>query len=238
MKKIVIVVTGFVFLGGCQAIHVAKLATAASGVKNCKYEIQESSEYLSIIGNGHYLSKLDGNDLVPPTESQMADTAYPSDEEANKLILIHNKVAQCRVQAIESFANVEPGVIPTLIEGYKLADEHELNLIAKKISWGEYAKQGVQNYNQYRATLQKAFLEAQSTRERESDKTMEAVGDVSGKILSGTLQVALAALSAWSTQQQAMYRNYQSSNNTNRFLHTDCTANATGSSQSIHCSTY
>jgi hypothetical protein len=232
------VAIALIFLVGCQAIHVARLATAASKVKNCKYEIQESTEYLSILGNGHYLAKLDGKNLILPTEPQLADTSYPSDEEVNKLILIQNKVAQCRVGAIESFANVEPGVIPTLVEGYKQADERELNLIAKKTTWGEYAKQCVQNYNYSLPKFQKAFLEADRVREREADETMETVGNITGKIFSSTLQVALAALSAWSTQQQAMYRDYQSINNTNRFLFTDCTARKLGSSESISCSTH
>ncbi len=238
MNKILVLATGVAFLGGCQVIHVAKLATAASGVKNCKYEIQDSSEFRSITASGHFLSKFDGNKIIPPTEAQMADAAYPSDEEVNKLILLHNKIARCRVEAIEAFANVEPGLIPTLIEGYKQADDSELNLIAKKITWGEHAKQTVQIYDSAAPKLQKAFLEANSAREREADETMAAVGNVTGKILSGTLQVALAALSAWSAQQQATYRNYQSISNTNRLLYTNCTANTLGSSETIRCTTY
>jgi len=238
MKKIFIVSISLVFLGGCQVMHLARMGYAASYVKICKHEIQESSEFLSITGSGHYLSKFDGKKIIPPTESEMADTAYPSDDEVNKLILLHNKAARCRAEAIESFANIEPGLIPALIEGYKQADGHELNLIARKITWGEYAKQQIQNYNNFLPKLQKAFLEANSAREREADETMAAVGNVTGKILSGTLQVALTALSAWSTQQQAMYRDYQSINNTNRFLYTNCTANTLGSSNSISCTTY
>lgn len=238
MKKIIGLATCAGFLSGCQVIHGARLISIASEVKNCKYEIQESNEFTSITDSGHFLGKFDGNKIIPPTEAQMVDAAYPSDEEVKKLISLHNKIARCRVQAIEAFANVEPGVIPTAVEGYKQADEIELSLIAKKITWGENATQLIQNYNSTAPKLQKAFLEANSTREREADETMAAVGNVTGKILSGTLQVALTALSAWSTQQQVMYRNYQPTSNANRLLYTNCTANSFGSSNSIRCTTY
>lgn len=219
-------------LGGCGVIHLAKVKGVADDVKECTQEAQSTPGYAELSKN-HFLPNFSENGkIATPTEAQILDAAYPTDEEANSLIVLHNKHAECRRVAIEGMADTVPGVIPMMIEKYKIGDLREINLIQKKITWGESAGQYAQSLIETVPKLQKAFVGAEKDRDREIDESLMAAGHVAGKVASVALEGAILALSAWSAQQSAWYRNSQFNHQSTRPAITDCTLNSYGYNQS------
>jgi hypothetical protein len=77
------------------------------------------------------------------TLAQLADTGVPSDEDVDLIIAFHNEMANCRAQFVENAMQVDPGVVPIYTESWHKADLLMVDLIQKKITWGESNKQRI-----------------------------------------------------------------------------------------------
>lgn len=158
----------------------------------------------------------------PPTLIQLADNNVPTDEEIEAIIAAHNETALCRTQIIEDYMKITPGVIPIVVQSYHASDIITVDLIHRKISWGEANKKRLALVDELRIKLQDAGK--QLARELEASHEAELA----------QRQQALNALSQWAYQQQVLMQNQQLINAVNRPVTTHCWWNG----HSLQCQSY
>jgi hypothetical protein len=147
---------------------------------------------------------------INPTLIQLADRGFATEDEIPVIITIHNEMASCREQLIETAMPVLPGIIPIFV--YHESDITVVDLMEKKITWGDYNKQKVRLRDD---TMEKARLAlTQLQRDLEASHNAEIL----------QRQVALAALSDWAVQQQALAQRQQLINSLNRPVVTSCSS--------------
>src|SRR5262249_1844518 len=144
------------------------------------------------------------------------------DEDVQVIIAIHNEAASCREQAIEDYMKIAPGIVPTLVQSYHMFDFITVELIQRKITWGEANKRLLAGRDELRVKLQAAAVQI--------DRELAA----SHQAELAQRQAALNALSQWTHQQQVLLQNQQLISTLNRPLITNCT----NYGDSIHCSSY
>ena len=69
------------------------------------------------------------------------------------LSLQWNYLAPCRKIALESAGRVDPAIVAILAESYAKAEANAANLVAYRISWGEFVMENQAIVNQRRAEL-------------------------------------------------------------------------------------
>jgi hypothetical protein len=163
---------------------------------------------------------LDGS--VYPTLSQLADESLPTDEDAKMIIALHNDMAPCRERLIEDTVKITPGFIPTMLQFYNASDLILVDLIQRKITWGEANKRRSANINKFMEKMQAVGYQI--------DRELAA----SNQAELAQRQAALNALSQWAQQQQVLMQNQQMMNSLNRPVITNCTRIG----NSIKCSSY
>jgi hypothetical protein len=157
--------------------------------------------------------------LINPTLTQLADEDVPTDEEIQLVVAIHNEIAVCREQGIQDYMKILPGIIPIVVQGYYQGDLIILDLMQRKISWGDANKRRTVLMNEMRAKLQEAG--AQLDRELAASHQAELA----------QRQRAWNALSQWAYQQQVLQQNQQL---INRPVITNCS----GAGSTIQCTSY
>ena len=81
-----------------------------------------------------------------------AEKATP-EEAAQMLSLQRDYLAPCRKIALESAGKVHPTIVAILAESYARAEANAANLVAYKISWGDFVMENQAIVNQRRAEL-------------------------------------------------------------------------------------
>jgi hypothetical protein len=148
--------------------------------------------------------------LVNPTLAQLADGGLPSDEDVQNIIAVHNEAASCREQAIQDFMQFLPGIVPILVQSYNEGDVITVDLIQRKITWGEANKRRMALKGEYMAKIQ-SFV-------KEVDRDLAA----SRQSEIAQRQAAFTALAQWSYQQQLLMQNQSLINAVNRPVITNC----------------
>lgn len=74
------------------------------------------------------------------TLDQLTDESLVSDEEAAAWREFHASVEKCRQQALTKMSGVVPGIASILSTSYAHGDDNLIDLLQKKITWGEYAR--------------------------------------------------------------------------------------------------
>ena len=80
------------------------------------------------------------NNFVNPSLKQIANTSFATEEDVPLILNMHKDLAKCREQTIKGFADVNPGAIPILVQGYQEQDAALADLINHKITFGEAVK--------------------------------------------------------------------------------------------------
>jgi hypothetical protein len=156
---------------------------------------------------------------INPTLEQLADKEVPTNEDVQIIIAFHNELAQCRERIIEDLMNVIPGIIPIVVQGYHQADLITVDLMERKLSWGEANKKRTALRDDVMGRFQVAL--AQLERELAASHQAELV----------QRQAAFNALAQWAYQQQVLIQNQQAINNLNRPVVTTCS----GYGYSVRC---
>src|SRR5208282_3187602 len=133
-----------------------------------------------------------------------------------------NALEVCRTQVIEDVVKFLPGVIPMLTQLYHGSDLVMVDLIQRKVTWGEFNKRRMALIDDYTAKVQ-AFSD-------QLDRDLLA----SHRAELAQRQAAFNALSQWSYQQQTLWQNQQLINTLSRPTFTHCTT--TGNT--VNCSSY
>jgi len=202
-----------VLLAGCltaaqrQVVAIAQVAKAQNEkTMACLQKITTNPAYEPLAKHAPLDSRIN------PTLTQLSDRSVTTDDEIQLINIIHNEIASCREQAIEGLMPVLPGIIPIIVRGYHEGDLITVDLMERKITWGEYNKQKVRLRDE---TMEKARL-ALMQLERDFQASHNA------EVLQR--QVAFATLSNWAIQQQALVQRQQAINALTRPLVTSCSS--------------
>src|SRR5580704_4982775 len=95
----------------------------------------------------------DNSDALTRAMKTNAEKATP-EEAAQMLSLQWNYLAPCRKIALESAGKVHPAIVAILTESYAKAEANSANLVAYKISWGEFVmeNQAIVNHRCFKET--------------------------------------------------------------------------------------
>jgi hypothetical protein len=115
---------------------------------NCSNNVYTNPDYQRIIQH------------IPknPTLEQLADNGVPTDEDIRDIIAFHNETARCRRQLIEDYTKFIPGFVPEFVKLTHEIDIITVDLIQRKITWGEASKRRLAVQDEYRAKF-RAFGE-------------------------------------------------------------------------------
>lgn len=201
---------------GCMTAAQRQVVTIMSTMKGvsekaniCIATITSNPAYEPILQH----TPLDGR--TSPTLSQLADRSFATEEHASIIITIHNEMAVCREQLIEASMPVLPGIIPIFVRYYHESDINLVDLMERKITWGDYNKQKVRLRDENMDKARIALTQLQ--RDLEASHNAELLQQ----------QIALASLSNWAVQQQALVQRQQLINSLNRPVVTSCSSAGT-----------
>lgn len=225
MLRLPFIIFAFVIVAGCQTTAQRQYDLSQTNIQEgnqklftCYQKIATNSAYQGIAQHIALLR----NGKLEPTIAQQSDNGVPSDEDVQTIIALHNENAICREQAIENFMKVIPWFIPTLVQSYHAGDLITVDLIQRKITWGDANKRRVAVRDDL--MVKKQAAEAQFYRDLNASHYAERSQQLD----------AINALSQWTSQQQTMMQNQRMINTLNRPVTTDCT----GYGNSIHCTSH
>jgi hypothetical protein len=159
------------------------------------------------------------------TLEQLADNGKPTDKDIKVIIALHNEKEPCRVQLIQDEMKILPGLVPIDIKYFHEKDLIAVDLIQRKITWGEANKKYMASKVEYQAKF-RAFVD-QLYRDLNASHRAELA----------QRQAAYNALSQWSYQQQVLRQNQEliDAQRNNNMMHCtmvpDGNGNVTGNCQ-------
>ena len=112
----------------------------------------QNSSWMSIYDQALKGKMGDNSDVLTLAMKTNAEKATP-EEAAQMLSLQRDYLAPCRKIALESAGKVHPTIVAILAESYAKAEANSANLVAYKISWGEFVMENQAIVNQRRAGL-------------------------------------------------------------------------------------
>jgi hypothetical protein len=200
----------FGFLG-CSTVAQEKaayigqnLATIIIKFDTCTHTVVNNPNYQGVV------DRLGLKNLPHYTRAQLSDEGFANDEEFSSLIKYHNETAICRQQLIMDYMTVDPGAIPILTEYWQAYDCVLVDLITRKVTFGEA--------NKKHAALLSAFILKVHAHYSQVVRDLAAAHD-------GDMQQrpsAFLALSQWFQQQQMLMQNQQLINAVDRPVITNC----------------
>ncbi len=159
---------------------------------------------------------------MTPSIEQLTDDTLPTEDESKVIVALHNELSQCRARGIEDLMKTVPSLVSIFVPAYLEGDLITVELIKRKITWGEANKRKATIKNE---TMSKGHAEVQRLNQAYA-RSHEA--ELQQR------QAAMNALSNWAYQQQVLLQNQQLINTINRPVMTNCT----GAGRSIQCSSF
>jgi hypothetical protein len=208
--KALALVTALLALGGCataaqhEAAHMQQVsAEGKAAIDLCWMGIEGSPPQHAL------RDKMGGN--AAATLAMKANTQKATPEEAAQVLVLHQEyVMPCRKIELETAAKLSPVLAAIYASGYARSDANYANLVANKISWGEFLTERDAIAAQRRTELAAA---AQSI-----DRHLQQAHNAEIQ----QRQAAAAAFSQWAYQQQVLQQNQQAINAANRPRMTNC----------------
>jgi hypothetical protein len=147
----IVFMISFCFLTSCQTtaqiqadLIKQNVQIANKNTKMCFRKVEINPAYQGIVKH----QPLNLN--VSPLPEQLADNSEPSDEDIKAIINLNKELEPCRTKNIEDLMNGVPGFIPTLARLYHAVDFVNVDLIQRKITWGEANKRRIVLMDEYR----------------------------------------------------------------------------------------
>jgi hypothetical protein len=75
-----------------------------------------------------------------PTLAQLTDKAKATEEEIEAADRVQSETQECRESYLESIGSVTPSLVPMFVGEMEALDSIMLDLVERKITWGEYNK--------------------------------------------------------------------------------------------------
>ena len=76
--------------------------------------------------------------ITDATLQQLSDSSLASQDEIHAILVAHPQLQQCRKAFLTNLAQTEPSVVPIITTTYNKNEDDLVDLIRRKISWGEY----------------------------------------------------------------------------------------------------
>jgi hypothetical protein len=184
MNKKMVFVAALALLTGCataaqrqaQQIKVTTQSTVAQ-LKSCVAAVYNSAVYNAI--RPHLPL-----DIRDATLEQMTSTAKVTDEEIKAIYAQHPQMQACRKTALESLEPVTPTLVPILADEWDKNEQMLIELVQRKITWGEYVTRGKERTvettqrltaaaQQIDAGLQRSYEAEMAQRQRAADAMMQ-----------------------------------------------------------------
>lgn len=134
--KIVIFIAPAILLTACNTTAQREAASIGAGLnttkqkaKACGDEVAARPEFAPLAKK----MKLDG----PATLQQLADQERPTAQEARLLGSYNEAILPCRQLRIEGMSKSMPQIVPILMRHYADIDAVQVDLMQRKLSWGE-----------------------------------------------------------------------------------------------------
>jgi len=141
-------------LGGC-ATRAQQEVSRIQGIAAANAPVIDACWARAVASPPHQALKGkmgDNSDALTLAMKTNAEKATP-EEAAQMLSLQRDYLAPCRKIALESAGKVHPTIVAILAESYAKAEANSANLVAYKISWGEFVMENQAIVNQRRAEL-------------------------------------------------------------------------------------
>ena len=74
------------------------------------------------------------------TLQQLTDASKATDAEISAIFAEHPRAQECRQSFLQGLSTTTPTFVPILASGYNRTEEFLIDLIQRKISWGEYVR--------------------------------------------------------------------------------------------------
>src|SRR3990172_7406370 len=201
----------FFIVSGCATMAQKRLASinadfqaAEQRAFACLQHIETNPSYKGISRHAPLTGR------IIATIEQLADDATPTEEEVKVIVAHHNDLSQCRARGIEDLMKIVPSFVSIIVPAYFESDLITVELIKRKITWGEAARRRAVIKNEMmakgHAELLRIFQEYSRSHEAELQQR----------------QAALYVLSNWAYQQQLLMQNQQLINSLNRPVMTNC----------------
>src|ERR1044072_668943 len=129
-----------------------------------------------------------------PSLAQQADPTRATSEETKLILSFHQKYQlPCRQDTLLAISRGQPAAVLVLAESFVRSDANYLNLVERRIPWGEYNKEVKAFRHDFAVRLMAAAQAIES--DREDPQRYQA-----------RQRQAAAALSDWTRQQQGLVR--------------------------------
>lgn len=170
---------------------------AGAQAKACTAAVLAKPEYTQLLAHSVDLA------AAQFTMAQLTDETRISSDEARLFGTRHDDLGLCRARFLTALSAARPDIVPILIADYTKGDAIAVQLVERRITWGEWARQ-----------LQALSSDAHQQLAT-ADRELIASLNASNQAELAQRQAAAAALLQWSAQQQMI-------NAVNRPVQTTC----------------
>jgi hypothetical protein len=196
---------GLVIVAGCATGAQRQAQQSAVGAQEAAAQFKAC--WAPIIVKPEYTPLLPHNpdpETSQPTMVQLTDERLPSQEEAKLWAARHDEMASCRMAFARYLYSVRPDLAAVFTDGWIKGDAIAVDLVERKITWGEGARrtQGALNEFQQKLTA--------TNRQWIADVNASNQAEIAQR------QAAAAAMMQWSAQQQQSLAQQQMINAMNR----------------------
>lgn len=224
-RNALLLVALFFVLAGCATAAQQKAFEIRTNLQEllkrtaaCVQNIRDNPVYQPLFA---HMPKTDIG-ILNPSLAQLTDNGLPTEEEAKLLVASHKELTACRQRMIEDSMKAVPSTVPLLLQQFNQADSLTVDLLQRKITYGEANRKSSALANDFIARYQGALAEL--------DRELQA----SHQAELAHRQAAGQALLQWSAQQQALQQNQQLINTINRPVMTNCTRMG----NTVNCTSY
>jgi hypothetical protein len=187
-----------------QATSILKnIQMANQNLRICEHKIDINPAYESIAMHRPFNGY--------PTLGQLADGGLPNDKDIRLLIALHNDHEPCRLQFIQDVMKTLPGFIPILVKSLHENGLITVDLVQRKITWGEANKRSLAAKDEFMAKQREFFSQLNR------DLTASHEAELAQR------QAALNALSQWTYQQQILRQRQEMIDSANQPTMMHCT---------------
>ena len=184
-------VVGFVLSGCNQTVAQATFANqnaqaskAVADFKACRLQIRQDERFVSIL---KYLTDFETGQF---TIEQLSNSNIPTAEEARLYAKFYDENLPCNAAFVQQISAARPDTTTIFVESQEQGKKIALDIVTRKISWGEFSKRASENNTSVKKAL--ADADTQNRQQLQAENSEE---------LAHRRQAAIAYLHAMQNQQ-------------------------------------
>jgi hypothetical protein len=106
---------------------------ALERLSSCAVTVYSSTEAIPVRAHAPLKS-------TDATLQQLSDESRATDKEISALLTIHPRFQECRKNFLSDLSQSSPTLVPIFAESYNRNEDNLLELLQRKIAWGEYLR--------------------------------------------------------------------------------------------------